>query len=139
METKKQEAICLAYGKAWDKLDLSVQENILKDKGGYTYEVNESWLSKKMGIELEFKGIYCRPKSLSGLENNRGWISIESEEGLPKESYGNYHVFTKDPIYNNGQRQNMEEYWQNDSNKRHWWMENVTHYQPIQKPNPPIF
>jgi hypothetical protein len=38
-----------------------------------------------------------RPKSLDGIENNNGWIKIESKDDLPKK--GKYWGFTKDKKY----------------------------------------
>ena len=39
-------------------------------------------------------GCLIRPKSLQGIEDNNGWIKIESEADLPKEK-GNYLVIDK--------------------------------------------
>ena len=38
-------------------------------------------------LERKFNGVVYsyRPKSLQGIENNNGWIKIESEKDLPKE------------------------------------------------------
>ncbi|MGK6342892.1 hypothetical protein ACMGDK_11670 [Chryseobacterium sp. DT-3] len=75
---------------------------------------------------------YCywkRPIALSGIENNNGWIKIESEEDLPEES-SNYWIMQSD-----NRIQTMKEY---DDNKKYY---NIiaTHYQPIEKPKPPIY
>lgn len=75
--------------------------------------------------------IFYRPKSLQGIENNNGWIKIENEADLPKEE-GNYFVFT------NGNIETCLRLLGIDNND-FWWLKNVTHYQPIQKPKPPIY
>jgi len=140
MENKKQEVIRLAYGEWWESLSayVTVDGWVETDKNSL-YIRNSFYLDGSIETTEMYDAKYWRPKSLQGIENNNGWISIESEEDLPKLSYGNYHVFTKEPIYVNGKKQNIEEYWQEDLNKKNWWMENVTHYQPIQKPKPPIY
>jgi hypothetical protein len=38
-------------------------------------------------------GIMWRPKSIQGIEDNKGWIKIESEEGLPKDDTIQYHYY----------------------------------------------
>ena len=42
---------------------------------------------KNEKLERKFNGVVYsyRPKSLHGIENNNGWVKIESEEDLPKE------------------------------------------------------
>ena len=92
-----------------------------------------------MTIEID-NDITWKPKSLVGIENNNKWIRIESENDLPKEGYGLYHIITKTDIYTNiPKNQNIDEFWGNDINKSSWWLQNVTHYQPISKPQPPIY
>ena len=71
-------------------------------------------------------------------KENNGWIKIESEDDLPKE-YGEYYFRT---TYNT-----MITYsgWYSSSDKkfydRNHYFEiiEVTHYQPIIKPKPPIY
>jgi len=82
----KQEKIEEAYGAdVWSVIDESVKVKILENRGGWTYEINESWLQNTKGIEIEMNGKYCRPKALQGIEDNNGWTKIESEGDLPKE------------------------------------------------------
>lgn len=75
-------------------------------------------------------GYFIRPKSLQGIEDNNGWIKIESEDDLPKEGdlfwvmkkgY-NYPLF--EPMYHDDGE---------------YWLQWYTHYQPILKPKPPIY
>jgi len=77
-------------------------------------------------------GIMWRPKSLQGIENNNGWIKIESEGDLPKEN-GKYWTAIGD---------NQDEMFDNEFVERKyfkWRHIEITHYQPIQKPQPPIY
>lgn len=67
------------------------------------------------------------------------WIRIESEEDLPKDDYGNYHVWAKEPIFSGCEHYGTDDFWTLDVNKRKDWLDNYSHYQPIQKPNPPIY
>lgn len=68
-----------------------------------------------------------RPKSLKGIEENNGWIL-----GLPTEETDNVWLMTKDA----GIVCSNYEYMKGD--EAHW-IENVTHYQPIEKPELPIY
>lgn len=77
-------------------------------------------------------GVSWRPKELKGIDNNNGWIRIESKKDLPMKTEC-YHVFSKEEEYLIGtfQTENigMIEY----------WLQNFTHYRPIQNPNKPIY
>lgn len=66
-----------------------------------------------------------RPKSLSGIETNNGWIKIESEADLPKDGWH----WTLSIIENEPFQTHYE-----DIDIRYH-----THYQPIQKPQSPIY
>src|SRR5690606_6436052 len=79
-----------------------------------------------------------RPKSLKGIETNNGWIKIESEADLPKsEKLGDAKLcFIKSDEYNeigvgNFSFGTFKTLYGNDYS-------NITHYQPITKPEPPI-
>lgn len=130
VETKKQEVIRKAYGEYWDGL----KENI--DHNGW---VDSAWLDD-IAVYLDVKGgydrcgavsLFIRPKSLSGIENNNGWISIESEDDFPKDSY-NYWV-----VCSNGSIKTLNDF---EYYKKYIIPElTITHYQPIIKPQPPIF
>lgn len=133
----KHEAIKAAYGELFDKLTKELQEYSIKKNG---------WIPSKMcsisinngdieDCEMYFDDYvgftkHIRPKSLSGIENNRGWTRIESEEDLPKEP-GHYFaldIFRSEPciiVFEEALKKN--------------WLEVVSHYQPIDKPKPPIF
>lgn len=138
----KQEKIQEAYGEHWETVKDYVDEN--------------GWMTLSFAIRAnigeigsntyQFQGIekgnhkYCRILTLSELEANNGWIKIESEGDLPKEDYGQYHVYSENEMYSNEPKnQGIEPFWTNDKSKSHEWMDNFTHYQPIVKPQPPIY
>lgn len=65
-------------------------------------------------------------------EENNGWIKIESEEDLPKEKFIELWIMAEDcivPIY-------YEVY---DEFSYDGSFGEITHYQPIIKPQPPIY
>lgn len=131
-ETKKQEAIRLAY----EKLELPFNENILFDNG-WTRIRPSQYYSKYSELDLMELTPYVhsiRPKSLSGIEDNNGWTSMLSEEDLPKET-GYYWVKNK----HSKDRIEVDYLDYNSQHTFDMWKEFNTHWQPIQKPNPPIF
>lgn len=67
------------------------------------------------------------------IENNNGWVKIESEDDLPKEDYV-YWVMRKnlnEPLY----RQVV--IWTDEEKK--YWIQTMSHYQKITKPKSPIY
>lgn len=85
--------------------------------------ISENWKMKDVGEEFF--------KTFAYSENNNGWIKIESENDLPKEN-GEYWTIRK-----NGIMIKEHFYLSNPLN----WIKyyNVTHYQPVIKPQPPIY
>ena len=79
-EMTKQEKIREAYPiDYWNKINNTAKNCAYKNNG---------WIGSILehapeGIDLDFDGYAFRPKSLHGIENNNGWIKIESEEDLP--------------------------------------------------------
>lgn len=132
MENKKQEAIRLAYGEQWEKVKNSIDENGWVESGYFDtipnlISANENFTSPKQYKADERNDDYFlwRPNSLFKLEQNNGWISIESEDDLPTEP-NFYWVMDKDKT--------MHQVHYEDIN-----INFVSHYQPIQKPKNPIF
>ena len=119
--TAKQEAIRKAYGEYWDQVKNSI------DDDGYILGNAKSLPNK----EFDGDGFgYIRPKSLQGIENNNGWIRIESDEDLPKS--------TIDTFYTYGEDYGIKmEGWGNL--KIGYRVGRITHYQPIVKPEKPIY
>ena len=123
----KQETIKNAYGEYWEAVKDFVDENgwidFLEDIQRIMYFFHDS-----DNIEI-FKSTW-RPKSLQGIENNNGWIKIQSEKDLP----------------------NNETVWICANNNRvllssktvlNWVLKNpdnkITHYKPIEKPLKPLY
>lgn len=138
METKKAEAIRNAYGEYWEKVKDKVDEE------GWFYYYSMDYLTKSKNYSLTHylrcdEDIYKlanRPKSLQGIENNNGWIRIDGEEDLPKES-GDYWVYEKNGAMGIRLYLSVPQKW------GEYEMEieepKVTHYQPIVKPEKPIY
>lgn len=128
----KQEKIQEAYGEYYDRIKLHINENGWIDTQTFSFS--------RKGIDFEqykkrsntYLGFYNRPKSLQGIEDNNGWIKIESEGDLPKQS-GMYWTFIigKEVVANTF----------NTFGNNEFTFDNgvVTHYQPIEKPKPPIY
>ena len=117
----KQEAIKKAYGEYFIHADIN---------GWIKFGM---YCPSDLGIEdydeIDTIGIW-RCKSLQGIENNNGWIKIESEADLPKE--GNYFVAKNKTVIETS-------YFMPDNDFSLIEWRNITHYQPIEKPKPPIF
>lgn len=85
----KEEKIKEAYGEYWESVKL------LTDKNGFicqsTLFFPETEMMDKMEIQVKpfppDGRCYWRPMVLKGIENNNGWIKIESEEDLPERGY----------------------------------------------------
>ena len=120
----KQEAIKKAYGEYYIHSDIN---------GWMRFGM---YCPTDLGIENydEMDGFW-RCKSLQGIENNNGWIRIESEVDLPKE--GMHHSILLDSECINGYRNyDVIVFYEVNSKFR---KKEISHYQPIEKPNPPIY
>lgn len=127
MENLKQEAIKKAYGEHWEEVKNYIDDNGWIE-GGTDRDFPEPKFEPSIGELEEHKTEYLwRPKSLQGIENNNGWIRIESEEQYDKLENGNYHWYNI----------NTDRYCQGDL----WVYGTFTHYRPrlIPKPKPPIY
>ena len=76
-----------------------------------------------------------RPKSFLCMEDNFGWISINSEKDLPSEDEF-YWVFDGLGIYFSFFKSKHKEFIDQTDNECAFY--NITHYQQIVKPNPPL-
>lgn len=133
----KQETIKQAYGEYWELIKNHIDENGWVDTQTFSFA--------RKGIEFDFYkkrtksylGYYNRPKSLEGLENNNGWIKIESEEDLPNNSCSCWiqvkYQYTNTPFWY-------------DFTKKCFvfkgiilFTNEITHYKPIEKPKPPLY
>lgn len=133
MKNAKQKAIEEAYGEYWEKVKDFVDEN---GWCNVRKKVNFSDISEKLHWETKTGNqYYWRPKSLQGIEDNNKWISINSEDDLPKEK-GSYWVIDK--ILNVNPNQEFFDP-ENLVSMKERWMYRITHYQPIIKPEKPIY
>ena len=116
----KQEAIKKAYGEYYIHADIN---------GWIRFGM---YVPTDLGIENydDIDGFW-RCKSLQGIENNKGWIRIESKDDLPKEE-GNYFI-----VRNNNEVGTSYFIPNNDFSVMDW--RDITHYQPIEKPKLPIY
>ena len=108
----------------WDDvIDMLIENNLPTDYDYYEHKYQEL-------DNGELIGVMFRPKSLQGIENNNGWIKIESEDDLPKEG----ELFWVKKI---GYDYPLFEPMYHDDGE--YWLQWYTHYQPIEKPKPPIY
>jgi len=136
MKASKQKAIREAYLELFKNEPQSNERfdsivNFIDDNG---------WISGSLfGIDTELldkSGHEERPKSLQGIETNNGWIKIESEADLPNNYQETYFI-----IKGSEQKMKVGYYYDeafitlNDSHYKNI----ATHYQPIIKPQPPIY
>lgn len=130
----KEEKIKEAYGE-----DYKFIKDFLIGNGFFDGECDELiQLRRKLYINggIDIKIIdevqFVRPKSLQGIENNNGWIKVESEDDLPKENEKHYWTIAEND-------KNIKERWFNKFFNEYKGEGKVTHYQPIKKPKPPIY
>lgn len=117
----KQECIAKAYekhGYNWEE----IKEVVSQDGWCNCRLVSKLSLSGKQ--EDSECGYYVRPIELKGIENNNGWIKIESENDLPKDGWHwTLSIVENEPF---------ETHYEDINIGYH------THYQPITKPEPPL-
>ena len=123
----KQEAIKKAYGEYWENV-----KDYVDNDGWIDNSIPKFTFGQLKNLDLEYKNdVFFRPKSLQGIENNKGWIRIESKDDLPKEE-GNYFI-----VRNNNEVGTSYFIPNNDFSVIDW--RDITHYQPIEKPKLPIY
>ena len=143
--TEKQEAIRKAYGEYWGRLPKKIKEEIFLLDGWLDWlslndiNIGLLWFEIRNGIEvnIDFDKDRLRPKSLQGIENNNGWIRIESEEDLPKASIEAHFMLINGDI-EAGIFDLVSSTFQN-VRREYFLLRQVTHYQPIVKPEKPIY
>lgn len=132
-EELKLKAIQDAYGEYWEICN--------PDKNGWTKysevkneEVNMhdsfvEFTDTCLDIELES----WRPKSLSGIENNLGWIRIEEDgSNLPNgNDADDFWICNENGLF--------DFFSYHEQIARKFRNGTVTHYQPVIKPKPPIY
>lgn len=123
----KEEKIKESWGENWSKISKENQKKALKNNG-FVSQYFEDLLTID---KRERKLFEIRPKSLQGIETNNGWVKVESEDDLPKEKCDLlvYPEFENQFVF----------HFYNDKKCKEVLMQNHTHYQPIEKPKPPIY
>ena len=128
----KQELIKEAWGEYYELV-----KNELDEHGRYSYYDDNS--IKRKSKLWQFENIETHqisnlnlliPSSIKGIENNNGWIKIESEEDLPKKGT-NCHFILKNGF--SGIFVDL------DDSEYLTLRNRGTHYQPIEKPKPPLY
>lgn len=143
----KKNIIKKAWGKNWNKVKGLINEdgsvlsfrNIMK-QNPTKEEIEEGLFWKILGYKREdIFEIYddmgpsrWYPKELEGIEDNNGWISVFG--GMPRESSGLYYVYDGKAVVI--ARMSILQFRTLGSNEVY---SDVTHYQKINKPNPPIY
>lgn len=137
-EEAKQQAIKNAYGQYYDMFKEYIDEN--------GYVAQKSLFFPSLGIshdfEIQVKGFEpkgetkWRPKQLQGIEDNNGWIRIESENDLPKEDCKCWVITSSGEEYMALYLDDFKKFWElMDLDFRLY----TTHYMPIITPKNPIF
>lgn len=131
----KQEAIRKAYGELYEVM----KENINHTTGSYLIESThfydkDNFYKRELFDVREYSEslLVITPKSLQGIENNNGWIRIESEEDLPLlEDESEFWISNNNGIFDFiASSLQVQRKWENKT---------LTHYQPIVKPEKPIY
>ena len=124
----KQDAIKKAYGERWESVKDSVDNDGWVDVMALEYDDAVEFFDAKKYVEPEnnFSSLLMRPKSLKGIENNNGWIKLN---GTPNEINFDGDVF----IINKHGDISI------NANGEYLELGYATHYQPIIKPQPPIY
>lgn len=125
----KEEVIKEAWGFIWGKLNDTAKKCALENNGYISGILANELHQPFTEWSTELKS--WRPKSLRGIEDNNGWIRIESEADFPKDSF-NYYAFCS-----NGSVMTFNDF---EYYKKYIIPElKATHYQPIIKHKPPIY
>lgn len=130
---------------SWDKLSPTSQLTI-NPETGFTIiycingisDLTENTIIGADDIEWEYKDddfIKFRPKSLKGIENNNGWIKIESEADLPK----NINIMYRIGMFLNDGKFHQDTNLCNYQTAFNALTGIYTHYQPINKPESPLY
>lgn len=135
---------------------MTKQQKIKESYGEFYSEAELIGLSNDGYITLtEERGMFCiwndilmithkhdnhryRPASLKGLEENNGWIKIKGKNDLPK-SEGEYWVICKFFRESEFEKRIYPNNKFSDEVNQDWWLKFVTHYQPVIKPDLPLF
>lgn len=138
METPKEQAIKAAYGEYWIGLSNEQQKYALENEGWIKVTPSQYQMDMFSRLKLNKNKHSVRPKSITGIENNRGWTRIESEEDLPKDDYFG-DLFEVGFLDESGFFHHDRKRCSFKSLKWMYEKKLITHYQLVEKPKPPIF
>lgn len=132
---KKEEKIKEAWGDNYSK-DVIMEGR----RCGFKIITNMEYISIYKGGDWycepdTFETIAFMPTTLRQILKNNGWVKIESEEDLPKEVIECRTCFYNGKNYIEGviKKRSPQEL------SRLKYINEITHYQPIEKPKPPIY
>lgn len=143
----KEEKIKEAWGDYYE-----IIKNELDEHGRYNYYDNitserkrKLWQFENIEIHQINNSYLLIPSSIKGIENNNGWIKIESKNlilPIDGTEVHFYHGFINEngiqTEYHKGifnAALGFTSYYDSENYK----VKDVTHYQPIEKPKPPLY
>lgn len=135
----KEEVIQKAYGKYYNKC-----KNANIDQDGWTcssaLRISTNEVGTVIPCDCEVRTstwiststTWYRPISLRGIENNNGWIKIESENDLPKDEREGYETgkFEDNEFYIDQFRVSASRV------KNLWGWGKITHFKPVDRTKP---
>lgn len=132
--TLKEQAIKKAYGEYYSPDD--IDENGWTDNASKDLVKNIPCDFKQMHVVYGSMSDWVRPISLRGLENNRGWISVK--ERLPETFYEECWLYVNGDILI-GLWNDSDRCWDDEQGLILPHISNVTHWQPVVKPEAPLY
>jgi hypothetical protein len=128
----KQEKIKEAYGEYFEEMKPWINDNGWFDKNAF---YNKNFFFKYDDLKLFFshKEDFMIPVSIAEIENNNGWIKIESKDDLPNN--GEFYVYSekyksKETAYFDGEQFII---------KGRYPFSAPSHYLPILEPKNPLY
>lgn len=130
----KKEKIQEAYGECYEEMKSWIDEKGWFNKNAF-YQREFTFLKyKKIDLLFNHKGDFMIPKSIQGIENNNGWVKIESEDDLPNDIDGLWEIVM------NGKQRFIELLKDNKSRLyKDFVKDGITHYKIIEKSKPPLY
>ena len=134
----KQEAIQEAWKDYWVYIPHQAKSQVIEFDGWIFVTYMPASFDDDL-FDFKHDRMICRPKSLRGIEDNNGWIRIESEEDLPKEPVWCW-VVKKGKDYQYERPMKFDPFGKlfNYHNICVSY-ERISHIHPIVKPKPPIY
>ena len=121
----KQESIKKAYGDYYEKCNPN-------ENGWIDYDIWFKNIGHKIDYDYSGNQMFMRPKCLSGIENNNGWVKMNNKrDNLPTE-HCKCWLWTKDGIMFGDYNSTTQGFYGYKEIK-------FTHYQIISEPKPPIY